>query len=62
MGRRNQGQLPLRWEMGLQAQGVPEQAERKCRELLAQLLREVVRSEREGEIRDDERQDHTGAS
>ena len=62
MGRRNQGQLPLRWETGLRSSGVPEEAESKCRELLAQLLREVVRSEREREVSQDEREDHAGSS
>ena len=62
MRRRNQGQRRLRWEVGLRGQGIPEEAESKCRELLAQMLREVVRSEREREVSEDEREDHAGSS
>jgi hypothetical protein len=62
MRRRNQGQLALQWEAGLGTRGVPEKAESKCRELLVQLLREVVRGEREREVSQDEREDHAGSS
>ena len=62
MRRGNEGQLPLRWERGLRAQGVPEEAEQVCRELLRQLLREVVRSEREREVTEDEREDQPESS
>jgi hypothetical protein len=57
MRRENHGQLPLHWERDLRSQGVPGEAEQACRELLRQLLREVVRSEHERGITKDERED-----
>ena len=62
MRRGDHGQLPLRWEQGLRTQGVPDEAEQKCLELLQQLLGEVVGSEREREIRNHEREDQPESS
>ena len=62
MRRENHGQLPLPWEKELRSQGVPEEAEQACRELLKQLLRAVVRSEYEKEIPKNEREDQPESS
>ncbi len=62
MRQGNRGQLPLEWGRGLRGQGVPEKAEQACRELLRQLLREVVRSEHERGITNDERKDQQESS
>ena len=62
MRRGNYGQLPLQWEKGLRSQGVPKEAEQACRELLRQLLREVVRSEQEREVTKGEREDQQESS
>ncbi len=61
MRQGNRGQLRLRWEKGLRAQGVPESVEQACQELLRQLLREVVRIEHQGGS-ENEREDQPESS
>ena len=56
------GQLSLRWEESLRTRGVPEEAEQQSRELLKQLLREVVEAERRKEVAKDEREDQPESS